>query len=208
MRNKIKIFEIILGVVIFSVTIAGLTYAYFTWESYDTNISGSSDCFKINYINGQDITDANLAAINEASFINGDNVTIVDGMALTTVSIEIDSACNINGIGTILLKPVTLSNTFISGTSAGALKYKVVEYSSSNYPEVSVDSLKGEVFTSVGGNSIISTESIEMFSMPLISGKKKEYIIIFYFDEVLISNDASTGTFHGTISARAVQETI
>lgn len=208
MRNKAKIFGIILGVVIFSVTIAGLTYAFYTWESLDTNISGSSECFKINYINGQDITDANLAAISEASFVNGNNITIVEGMALTTVSIEIDSSCNVNGTGTILLNPVTLSDTFISGTSAGALKYKVVEYSSANYPEVSVDSLKGEIFTSVGGNSITSTESIEMFSMPLTSGKKKEYILIFYFDEVLISNDAATGTFHGTISARAVQEAI
>lgn len=189
----------------FVIVIAGFTYAYYTWKSTKVNTSGTSECFKINYVNGQDITGTDLAPIGEEDFINGNTIKIVDGMALTTVSIGIDSSCNISGDGKILLTPSSISPAFTTGNSSGSIKYKIVEYSSSIYPDVTVGNLKNQQFTILDEGSITSSASIDLYSMSLFSGVTNEYIIIFYLDEILVTNDAIGATFDGTISATATQ---
>ena len=208
MKKKASLIGTIIGVIMFVIVIAGITYAYYTWQSTDINTSGTSEYFKINYVNGKNITGTDLVPIGEGDFIDGNTIKVVEGMALTTVSIGIDSSCNVSGDGTITLTPTTISSAFTTGSSVGSIKYKVVQYSSSTYPDVTVNNLKDQAFTILNEGSITSSESIDLYSMSLISGVTNEYLIIFYLDEVLVSNDAGTATFHGTIYAKAVQSNI
>lgn len=205
MKNKAKLFGMITGVILFVVMIVGLTYAYFTWQSSDTNITGTSECFLINYVNGQDISSVDLSAIDETEFINGNNITIMDGMALTTVSIGIDSSCDVNGNASIMITPSNISSAFTTGNSIGSLKYAVVPYSSDDYPNVTLENLIGESFSILSNNSITSEDSFVIHSDNILSGNTYEYIIIFYLDEVLVNNDAITAIFEGIISAEAIQ---
>ena len=62
MDNKIKTFGIILGVILFILLISGITYAAFTWASDPTGgfVNATSECFRIDYIKGENITDGTL----------------------------------------------------------------------------------------------------------------------------------------------------
>lgn len=207
MLKNTKIYGVILGVVLFILLITGLTYAYITWQSSNIGFNIESDCFIINYINGQNISNSDLYVINEEDFLDGNYITIVDGMELTTVSLDMDSSCGVTGTGTIKLNVSTLSNAFVTnvGDSVGALKYKVVEYSSDTYPTVTTDALSGTVFTIIKEGTVTSTGSIDLHSMQINNSSTREYIIIFYLDEVLIQNDAVGASFYGTISAEVIQ---
>lgn len=207
MFKNTKLYGTILGIVLFILLISGLTYAYITWQSSDINFNMESDCFVVDYIKGQNISNNRLYVINEEDFLVGNNITIIDGMALTTVGLGINPSCGVTGTGTIKLDVSSLSNAFVTdkGNSVGALKYKIVEYSSNIYPTVTTEALNGTVFTVIKEGAITSTGSINLHSMQINNSSKKEYIIIFYLDEVLVQNDAANAIFYGTISAEVVQ---
>ena len=59
-NKKIKLIGTVVGIVLFIILIAGVTYAAFVWRSENINISGSSECFTINYVPGPMITNANV----------------------------------------------------------------------------------------------------------------------------------------------------
>ena len=205
MLKNTKTYGVILGVILFIALIVGITYAYITWKSADTRIRVESECFNINYSRGQNISNNKLYVINENNFLNGDQITIIDGMELTTVGLEIDADCNIDGTGKIMLNTSTLSDAFINGNSVGALKYKLVEYSSTDYPNVTTTDLNGEVFSVIAEGQVTAAGISDIISMELESGVKKEYMFIFYLDEVLAQNDVSGASFYGTISAEVTQ---
>ena len=104
-----KLWGTILGVLVFMALIAGITYAWYTWKSPDTDISGSTGCFNINYTKGQEIGGSGGDQVLAA----GDNYT--SGLH-TTVKIGISSDCNIKGKGTLYL------TTNTTGTSDAILK--------------------------------------------------------------------------------------
>ena len=206
MLKNAKIYGVIFGIVLFIILVAGMTYAYISWQSSNVNIKVQSECFTINYLKGKDIGNSKLYVINEENFLDNDQITIVDGMELTTVSLEMDESCNVDGTGKIILNINSLSTAFITGNSVGALKYKLVEYSSSTYPSVTTTDLSGETFTIVKEGTITATGSSDVISMELIRGNKKEYMFIFYLDEVLAQNDVSGASFYGTISVEVNQK--
>lgn len=207
MLKNTKLYGIILGIILFVILIAGLTYAYITWKSSSINFTVESDCFVVNYVKGRNISNNKMFVINEKDFLDGNKITITDGMELTTVRMGIDSSCNVTGTATIKLDVSLLSDAFIAdkGNSVGALKYKVVEYSSAEHPTVTADTLKGTSFIVKASGEITSRDNINLYSTQINNSSTKEYIIIFYLDEVLIQNDATTATFYGTISAEVVQ---
>lgn len=207
MLKNTKIYGTIIGIILFIILIAGLAYAYISWQSSNINISVGSECFTIDYTKGQNISNSGLYVINEEDFLSDDTITIVDGMALTTIGLGINPSCNISGTGVINLNTSTLSTAFISGNSVGALKYKMVEYSSSTYPDVTVDNLKDQTFTVVAEGEITALGSSEIHTMQLSNDSVNEYIIIFYLDEVLAQNDVAGASFYGTISATVTQNT-
>ena len=206
MLKNTKTYGVILGVILFIALMVGITYAYITWQSSNTNLKVESECFTINYVKGQNISNSKMYVINEDNFLSDDQITIIDGMELTTISLEIDEECNVDGTGKIILTTNTLSTAFITGNSVGALKYKLVEYSSTDYPSVTTTDLNGEVFTVVAEGAITASGSSDVISMELTSGNKKEYMFIFYLDEVLAQNDVASASFYGTISAEVAQK--
>ena len=105
-----KIFGTIFGVLAFIALVVGITYAWLIWTSGNTIISGSTECFTINYVNGQNIS----GQITPSSTYTGGKTT--------TVQIGIDSSCNIGGSATIKL---TTDNSSTINLGEGAVKYAV-----------------------------------------------------------------------------------
>lgn len=126
--EKHKVIGMVVGVLAFIALVAGLTYAWFTWTSGNTTINGTTECFTINYENGQEITGE---IIPSASYTGGKT---------TTVKIGISPSCTIGG--TAKIKLTTESSTTIKLTD-GAVKYAVykgdAEISSGNVTSGTID---------------------------------------------------------------------
>ena len=116
-QNKIKIFGIILGVILFILFISGITYAAFTWASDPTGgfINGTSECFKIDYTKGNDIT--------EGTLILGDSYA--DGLSATVKAKINDSCPTMKGIATLYVDVKDETSSFLIENSL--LRYQVLE---------------------------------------------------------------------------------
>lgn len=112
--EKRKLYGTILGVAAFVAVIAGLTYAWFTWASNNTIISGDSGCFTIQYTNGTAIS-GNLAPSSDYT-----------GGKSTTATLNINSTCTTEGDATINLVTDSSANTAIN-LSSNAVKYAVYQ---------------------------------------------------------------------------------
>ena len=110
--EKHKLVGTIIGVMAFIALIAGITYAWFTWTSGNTILGGSTECFTINYVNGQNISGE---IIPSATYSGGKK---------TTVQIGISPSCNIGGTATLKLTSDSSAGTAIDLTK-GAVKYAV-----------------------------------------------------------------------------------
>ena len=110
--EKHKVIGTIIGVLAFIALVAGITYAWFTWTSGNTILGGTTECFTINYVNGQNISGEIVPSANYT------------GGKTTTVQIGIDAGCNIGGTGTIKLTTDSGASTAID-LSKGAVKYAV-----------------------------------------------------------------------------------
>ena len=114
MKSKLetrKILGTIVGVLAFIALIAGLTYAWFTWASGNTVISGTTDCFEVTYTNGQAIS----GEIVPTATYNG------EGSKSTTATLGITEGC-VDGTATIKF---TVNDTTTMPLSKGAIKYAV-----------------------------------------------------------------------------------
>lgn len=204
-NKKIKLVGTIVGVLLFIMLIAGVTYAAFAWRSENIDISGVSECFTINYVPGPSITDESVILFDENSIIIDDTITIKNGMAVTGMAVGIDSNCSILGKITITLKPTTLNNAFTSsGQSTGAFKYVVASYDPSVYSDISVNTLLNSSFDIVERGSIIDTSQLTLIEEDL-SSTSQGYLFIFYVDGDLAQNDAQDSTFSATLNGVATQ---
>ncbi len=209
-EDKIKIYGLILGILLFIGLVAGLTYAYYNFKD-TAGISGEAGiCFNINTTNGGNITDADLLLLDENNIINNGSVTITNGMALTSITAGIDSSCTgINGYLSINIENITMNDNFVSGDSIGALKYIIASYSKETYPTVSISNLSGQSFTILKTGSIKSTDTDTLYVDILPNdGTTKDYLIIFYIDGDLAGNGIATypsNNFTSTIEAVATQ---
>ena len=126
--EKHKVIGTIIGVLAFIALIAGLTYAWFTWQSGNTILGGTTECFTINYVNGQNISGEIVPSVNYT------------GGKTTTVEIGIDPSCTIGGTGTIKL---TTEESTTMNLSDRAVKYAVYngdsEVSSGNVAEGTIN---------------------------------------------------------------------
>ena len=208
--KKAKLFGTIIGVILFIILAAGLTYAWFTWRSDNIIISGNTSCFTINYEKGQNIVGTNLKLFDEADIIASNSMTLKSGMALTSVRVGIDSSCTATGYININLNVDTLDSSYMTdGDSTGALKYAILEYSSSTYPTVDIESLAEQSFNIVKKESITTIGEINAYSVQLPNyGTKKEYLIVFYIDGDLALNNSQGASFTGSINAIVNQGTL
>ena len=184
--------------------ISGITYAILTWTSSKINIGLTSNCFTIDYTKGNDIANASIKALNESDLISDGKFTIKEGIALTYANIGIKSTCTIEGYGSLYLNVTTLSSAFSTGNSKGALKYAVLDNTSTT-STVTVASLLNQKFNIVSTGSITSTGKITLLTKQLSNTKLNKYLIVIYADVSKISNDAMDASFNGTVSADANQ---
>ena len=199
-KNKKLVLGIVLGVLL----ISGITYAILTWTSDKINIGLTSNCFTIEYTKGNDINNATINLLNEEDLISNNKFTIKEGMALTYANIGIKSSCTIEGYGSLYLNVTTLSSAFSTGNSKGALKYAVLDNTSTT-STVTVTSLLNQKFNIVSKGSITNTGKITLLTKQLSNTKLNKYLIVIYADVSKIANDAMDASFNGTVSADANQ---
>ena len=209
--KKIKTYGIILGVILFVLLIAGFTYANLTWNSKSIVISGKSNCLEVESVKGNDITGGNLLLQDETSIISNNQITIKNGMVITNVTAKIKSTCSISGYMTLNLNVTNLSSAFTSsGNSTGALKYVLASYNPSTYSTVSTTALNGKSFNIVNTGSITNNGTIKLREEYLSKTQTKAYLVIFYIDGNLASNDAGSNStnFKSNLEAIVTQNTI
>lgn len=180
MNNKIKNVSVILGVVLFIILVASITYAVFGWASDPDNgyIEGKSECFNISYTKGDDILDGSLTTGN--SYVNGLSVTVSAGL---------DTNCNIEkGLGTLYLD--TKEET--SDALLGLIRYQVLENGTP------VD----------GGSGTVTTKGkIEVYSDFEITTEEKEYTVYIWLKDSDITDEnreaVGTSIYSGGVSMTA-----
>ena len=207
MNNKKKL---IIGIVLGIILVSGITYAILTWTSTRINLGITSDCFTIDYTKGGDIT-GSLKLLNEEDLITNDNkFTIKNGVGISSANIGINSSCNIEGYGRLLLNVTSISSAFTTGDSVGSLKYVVLKNTSSitNPSEVSVTSLLNQSFDIEAKGSITSSGTKDILVRNLSNTEIYKYLIVIYIDNNIASNDVIGATFTGNISADATQGTL
>ena len=209
--KKIKTYGIILGVILFVLLIAGFTYANLVWNSKSIVISGKSNCLEVESVKGSNITGGNLLLQDETSIISNNQITIKNGMVITNVTAKIKSTCSISGYMTLNLNVTNLSSAFTSsGNSTGALKYVIASYNPSTYSTVSTTALNGKSFNIVNTGSITNNGTIKLREEYLSKTQTKAYLVIFYIDGNLASNDAGSNStnFKSNLEAIVTQNTI
>ncbi len=209
--KKIKTYGVILGIVLFVLLIAGFTYANLAWNSKSIVISGKSNCLEVESVKGSNITGGNLLLQDERIIISDGKITIKNGMVITNVTAKIKSTCSISGYMTLNLNVTNLSSAFTSsGNSTGALKYVLASYDPSTYSTVSTTALNGKTFNIVNTGSITSTGTLKLREEYLSKTQTKAYLIIFYIDGNLASNDAISNStnFKSNLEAIVTQNTI
>ena len=81
--NKQKVIGLVIGVFAFLIMIAGITYAFVSWQSENINKTVSSKCFEIFYDKG---TDINGVIMPSSDYTGG---------LFAMVKMNINSSCNI-----------------------------------------------------------------------------------------------------------------
>ena len=208
METKIKTYGLIIGIVLFIALLAGLSYAYYELYTENKNaVSGTVGCFSVDYAKGNNIN-GDLILFDESKIINNNNITIKEGMQLTYVNAKIKEECTIDGYLNINLNVRALKEGFISGNSIGALKYVIAKYSPNTYTNPTISALKDQTFEITKSGSITSKGELTILSENLSHTTTNGYLIIFYIDGNLASNDIASNTesnFSATISAVANQ---
>ena len=177
MKKKV-IYSIIIVSVIIILSVA-VTYAVYTFSGV-VNISGTSECFDVNYVKGQDIgSDSNPANFVLAS-------TYTEGLS-SVIKVNLKDTCTItNGTGTLYLNTDTsvTSSTLLSGK---LLKYQVLDGT-----------------TSVGSGVVSSAENIEIYKDIPITTTVKTITVYIWLDCNLVTeqnqNEILSSVYKGHIS--------
>jgi hypothetical protein len=177
MKKKV-IYSIIIVSVIIILSVA-VTYAVYTFSG-SVNISGTSECFDVNYVKGQDIgSDSNPANFVLAS-------TYTEGLS-SVIKVNLKDTCTItNGTGTLYLNTDTsvTSSTLLSGK---LLKYQVLDGT-----------------TSVGSGVVSSAENIEIYKDIPITTTVKTITVYIWLDGNLVTeqnqNEILSSVYKGHIS--------
>ena len=177
MKKKV-IYSIIIVSVIIILSVA-VTYAVYTFSGV-VNISGTSECFDVNYVKGQDIgSDSNPANFVLAS-------TYTEGLS-SVIKVNLKDTCTItNGTGTLYLNTDTsvTSSTLLSGK---LLKYQVLDGT-----------------TPVGNGIVSSAENIEIYKDIPITTTVKTITVYIWLDGNLVTeqnqNEILSSVYKGHIS--------
>lgn len=155
----------------------GMTYALNSWASGNTQISGGTMCFDVEYSTGESIDMTGMTA--SLGFTEGSS-------ASTTLSFSKKSSCELYGKGTITANVTSNSEVNLS---SGGLKYRVI---------------KNDLSTPVATGSISKTGENVIYDDFYITDDVDEYTVYFWLDANAIDNTYLDASFSGTIGSSAV----
>jgi hypothetical protein len=166
---------IVLGII---VLVSGGTYAFYTWSSDNIKYSGSSECFKVFYVKGDDIgSNENKATLTPSYDYKG-------GLS-STVKFNFSSECNMEATGKLYID--TLDTTSSNLFKEGLLNYQVLE-------DGVVTDLKGSIMSN-------DTIEIELNNIKNVSN----YTVYVWLDYNKIENEHATSSYFGKVRAVASQ---
>lgn len=187
-KNK-NIIKMVVGVLLLIVLVVGVTYAYFSWKSSNTNITGTSGCFDIVYDKGQDIgsIDSPYGLKSTCTYSEG---------ASASVTMNIDSACTTTGVASINL----ITNNFTLYDSSDAfsrgenvLRYQVVKVTSEGEEEIE------------GCNGYITSSSTKSLCEVDLSYTATTYKVYLYLDCDTVTTSYIGASYSGYIQTVATQ---
>ena len=177
MLIQYKLLVVIRRLLIIIVSVS-ITYAWLSWSGV-VNISGTSECFDINYVKGQDIgSDNNPANFSLAS-------TYTEGLS-SVIKVNLKDTCTIsNGTGTLYLNTdSTTSNILLT---SNVLKYQVLEGTNE-----------------VANGIVSSTGNLPIYNNIEINNEVKQLTVYIWIDGSLVNNDNSndilSSVYKGNIS--------
>lgn len=189
--EKERIIEIVIGVVLFILTIVGLSYAWFSNKTQNSNISGTAGCFDIEYDKGQDIgsSDNPYSLRPTCEYKNG---------ASASVTINMKNGCLNTGKASINLKTNSFilydgSNAFDTKTK-DVLRYQVTK--SITDGEEEMDECNGYVNSSTN----ISLCTVDVDNTPTT------YNIYLYLDCNTVTTTYIGSSYSGYIQSVAYQD--
>jgi len=169
----------IIFVILLIMLVVGSTYAVYTW-AYKEKIDGNTECFKVNYVKGQDIgsENENKVLLPSADYKSG---------LYASVMVNMGTDC-IDGVGTLYLNTDESTSDIL--ISSGALKYQIIE-NSLTLGQAGTISSKGQL--AIG-------ENLE------ITNLLKQYTVIVWLDGSVITGDnvseISSSIYKGNISMK------
>ena len=175
--NKKVINSIIIVSVIIILSVA-VTYAVYTFSGV-VNITGTSECFDVNYVKGQDIgSDSNPANFVLAS-------TYTQGLS-SVIKVNLKDTCTItNGTGTLYLNTDSTTSSIL--LTSNVLKYQVLEGTNE-----------------VASGIVSSTGNLPIYNNIEINNEVKELTVYIWIDGSLVNNDNSndilSSVYKGNIS--------
>ena len=176
MKKKV-IYSIIIVSVIIILSVA-VTYAVYTFSGV-VNISGTSECFEVNYVKGQDIgSDSNPANFSLAS-------TYTEGLS-SVIKVNLKDTCTIsNGTGTLYLNTDSTTSSIL--LTSNVLKYQVLDGTNE-----------------VASGIVSSTGNLPIYNNIEINNQVKELTVYIWIDGSLVNNDNSndilSSVYKGNIS--------
>ena len=176
MKKKV-IYSIIIVSVIIILSVA-VTYAVYTFSAV-VNISGTSECFDVNYVKGQDIgSDSNPASFSLAS-------TYTEGLS-SVIKVNLKDTCTIsNGTGTLYLNTDSTTSSIL--LTSNVLKYQVLDGTNE-----------------VANGIVNSTGNLPIYSNIEINNQVKQLTVYIWIDGSLVNNDNSndilSSVYKGNIS--------
>ena len=163
MKKKV-IYSIIIVSVIIILSVA-VTSAVYTFSGV-VNISGTSECFDVNYVKGQDIgSDSNPANFSLAS-------TYTEGLS-SVIKVNLKDTCTIsNGTGTLYLNTDSTTSSIL--LTSNVLKYQVLEGTNE-----------------VANGIVNSTGNLPIYNNIEINNQVKQLTVYIWIDGSLVNNDNS-----------------
>ncbi len=175
--NK-KLLYSILAVLLIAIVSVGITYAWLSWSS-SVNVGGTSECFDVNYVKGQDIgSDSNQATFSLTTSYKG-------GLS-SVLKVNLKDTCTItNGTGTLYLNTDTTTSSIL--LTSGVLKYQVLDGT-----------------TEVANGTVTKTGSLAIYKDIAITSTVKELTVYVWLDGSLVndsnSNDILSSVYKGNIT--------
>ena len=176
--DKRKIFGTILGVILFILLIAGVTYAYISWTSEKINYKVGSKCFDIYYEKGTDISGTMMPSNDYTGGLSA------------TVKMNISSSCDLKANGKLYLN--TSESTSNNLYRTGLLNYQV---------------LKDNVVLSGGNGNITSSGeiAIDLGELSKSASASTSYTVYVWINYDLVENSDVNSSYSGNIRAEAIQ---